>query len=147
MRSNIIAAAVLCAAILITSAVSLSTKSQAIEMAEFGLASCFEGTNPTALAASDTTLLAIATDPAFERKVCQIDTHIPIHSFAGHIKQPVNGSLRRVYHRDVIGSRDGDPTVCTYSGTSRTYRLVDFQRNNRPSGIKTVKARVSDNQP
>ena len=88
MPSKHVAAAMLCRAVLIITAVSLSTSSQAIEMAEFGLASCFERNNPTALAASDTTLLAVATDPAFERKLCQIDTEIPIHSFAGHVVLP-----------------------------------------------------------
>jgi hypothetical protein len=88
MPSKRIAAAMLCRSALILSAVSLSTSSQAIEMAEFGLESCFERNNPTALVASDTTLLAVATDPAFERKLCQIDTEIPIHSFAGHVVLP-----------------------------------------------------------
>ena len=88
MPSKLIAAAMLCRAVLILSAVSLSTSSQAIEMAEFGLPSCFERNNPTALVASGTTLFAFATDPAFERKLCQIDTEIPIHSFAGHVLLP-----------------------------------------------------------
>jgi len=88
MSSHFLRAAMFCGTTLLIFAVSLSTSSQATEVPQFGLAKCFQANNPTGLAPSDTTLLAVAFDPAFENTLCQIDTKIPIDGYSTHVVLP-----------------------------------------------------------
>jgi hypothetical protein len=88
MPGHVLAAAVLCRVILLVILVSFGTSGRAAEVPQFGLASCFHANNPKGLAVSYTSLLAVATDPAFERMLCQVDTGIPIAGLFAHFVLP-----------------------------------------------------------
>ena len=88
MPGHVLPAAITFRAIAFTAAVFLSTSSSAFEVPQFGLASCFQAENPKGLAVSYTSLLAVATDPAFEKRLCQFDTEIPISGLFAHFVLP-----------------------------------------------------------